>query len=456
MTKFIKIFFVLFLGVVFFESCENQTQLINTSDDASIKRVILIDSTHNLNVIPVDFTIDNEKNTIVNIDSLPYGTKIDSIFLSIDFASTLGYIVDSVSESYTRRYTNKAYDLTKPIKIKNLASDGKTIKEYVLTVNVHKVSTYKHVWTKLTESISSNTGENQTAFVLNDVFYFLYEENNKIKLSISTNGKKWEEKGVVQGLPFGVELGNPIVHNGKVYILFQNHIYETSNVQTWTKKTVKGDGNYNYKSLLMFFKNQFWAITQNKKDGLIRIANSNDAVNWEFAGKRSFDENFPLNSFASTTFKPNLGREKLIVVGGKNRKKIVLNTRWAAENILGTDSLNWVNLDNAQSKFFPITNSSVAYYGSKLLLIGGYNQGNKLLDEEEELKNSVNEGLTWLIPNATINELPVDFGQRANISTFRYKKSLYVVGGIGADGKYRSDVWKVRVNFYDFEDPSKY
>ncbi len=457
MTKLIKIFFVLFLGIVVLASCEDDPKLINTSDNASIRQVILIDSTENMNIIPVDFTIDNEKNTIINIDSLPYGTKVDSVFLRINFASTLGYIInDSISESYTSRFTRDAYDLTKPIKIKNLASNGKTTKEYTLTVNVHKVSTYKHVWTKLTNQILSENSRNQTAFVLNDVFYCLYEANGKIKLSASENGKKWQEKGIVLGLESGIVLGNQIVQNGKVYILSQNNIYETSDAQTWTKKIVKGDDNYNYKSLLMFFKNQFWAIAQNKKDGSIRIANSNDAVNWKFAGKRSFDDNFPLNSFASTTFKPNLGREKLIVVGGKNRNDITLNTRWAAENILGTDSLNWVNLDNAQSKFSPISNSNVAYYGSKLLLVGGYNQGNKLLSEEQELKNSVNEGLTWLLPDENINQLPYDFGQRANISMFTYKKSLYLIGGVGEDGTYKSDVWKVRVNFYDFKDPSKY
>ncbi len=458
MTKFIKILFLFTLGVTLFQACNDTPQMINTSDDASIKRVLLIDSTEKVNVIPADFTIDNENNTIINIDSLPYGTKIDSIFLSIEFASTLGYIInDTISESYTSRFTTRAYDLTKPIKIKNLASNGKTTKEYTMTVNVHKVSTYKHVWTKLTDQISSKTYNNQTAFVLNDAFYFLYQTENKCKFSTSKDGENWSEKGVAQGLPLDISLGNNhIVHNGKVYILSKNQIYTSSNVQTWTKKAITGDSNYDYKSLLMFFKNQFWAIAQHKTDGSIKIANSTDAVNWEFSGKRSFDKIFPLSGFAVTTFKPNLGREKVVVVGGKNSSNKALNTRWAAENILGTDSLNWVNLSNTQSKFSPISNSSVAYYGSKLLLIGGYNNAGILLEEEQELRNSINEGLTWLAPDTEINQLPDGFGQRANISSFIHNNSLYLVGGVGEDKTYKNDIWKIRVNFYDFEDPSKY
>ncbi len=457
MNKLLKISFLLTFGILFFYSCQNENpRVVNPSNDATIKTIILIDTTENFHIIPADFTIDNENNLITNIDSIPYGTKVDSVFLRIQFASTAGYIVNKNSESYEKGRTLKAYDLTKPITITNFASDEKTKKEYTLKVNVHKIKTYEHVWTKLADEITSKANKNQVGFVLNDIFYFLYQTESNIKVSTSQNASEWKNLGVVQGLDLNVLLKNKVIHNGTIYLLSNNQLYQSNDVKNWTKTPINGDANYNYKSFLMFFKNQFWAIAQHKTNGIIKIANSTDGVDWEFAGKMSFNKNFPITDFAVTTFKPHLGREKMIVVGGKNSENKVLNTRWATENILGADSLNWVNLANSQSHFYGISKSTVIYYGSKLLLIGGFDNANELLDEEMELRNSVNEGLTWLPTDKNLNELPLEFGLRADICSFNYKNSLYLIGGVSEDNTYKSDVWKVRVNFYDFEDPSKY
>ncbi len=451
----IKSLLLLFV-VIASQSCETkQPQLLNTSNNASILNVVMIDTLEKPSIIPANFTIDNENNTITNLDSLAYGTKLDSVFLQIRFYSTLGYIVnDTTPEDYTRSYTQNAYNLTKPITIENLASDAKTKKKYTLKVNVHKVKTYQHTWTKLSDKIGDNVAKNQKAFILNDKFYFISQNGSSAELYTSQEGEKWEKKAS-PNLPANVNLSKILVHENVAYVINQNNLYKSTDAINWTKTPMNIDSDYDYKALVVYFKKQFWAIAQHKTNKRVKIANSKDGVNWVFVGKRTFGVDFPISDFTAITFKPNLGREKVLIVGGKNSENITLNTRWAAENILGSDSLNWANLSNTQSKFKQISNVGLAYYGSKLLLVGGRKNSGKLVQEEFQLLNSIDQGLTWTVPDENENKLPKEFKMRSNVSAIVYKNSLYLIGGQD-ENKTLSDVWKVRVNFYDFKDPDKY
>lgn len=457
MTKFFlhtAIFLsVLLLGI----SCGgNQPQVANPSNDASVTYLQLINSDQKATVLSAQFTIDHTKNEIYNVDSLPYATKVDSLYLSIKFASTLGYIMnDTISESYLTPKTTNAYDLTQPVTIKNLATDAKTTKTYTLRVNVHTVKTYQHVWEQINSDIDKRAGDNQKAFLLHDTFCFIYQEAGGYVLYTSMDAKRWQKNSSPTGLPKDIRLSQIFSKGDSALLLHQGSLYTTTDAHTWTSKPVEGDGDYDYVSLLFLFKNEIWALARHKTNSTIKIAHSKDGVKWSVAKDRSFVNDFPDKDFATTTFQPRLGREKLIVVGGRNHAQKTLNSRWSAENILNTNKLNWVNLHNEQSTFLPLSATSVVYYGSKLLLIGGLDAQQKTLQTEKQLQQSIDEGLTWTVPDSTTNVLPKEFVARSATSVILHDNSLYIIGGKGETASL-SDVWKVRVNFYNFKDPSKY
>ena len=244
-----------------------------------------------------------------------------------------------------------------------------------------------------------------------------------------------------------------LLHNG-------NEIYKSSDGVNWTKSVLVADVNYNYKSLLFSFKNKLWAVAQNKTDNTVKIASSTDGVTWTFGEKRVFT-NFPVNDFAVTRFKPALGREKVIVLGGTDAYGRILNTRWSAEDVMGVDSLYWVNLQHKTYTMDMVKQAGIAYYGSKLLLIGGSNMADIIVEDKKQLLQSIDEGLTFAVPDSTQNMMPEAYQYRTNASLIHdtANHALYIIGG-KTNLDPLADVWKIKVNFYGFSDylenPSKY
>jgi hypothetical protein len=121
--------------------------------------------------------------------------------------------------------------------------------------------------------------------------------------------------------------------------------------------------------------------------------------------------------------------------------------------------LNWLNLQNAKSNIVAVSDAAVEYYGSKLMLFSGAT--NTLAVDTTQLRQSMNEGMNWILPDSATNILPDNFKHRTHASVIKDSKdnSLYVIGGKSSTAP-MADVWKIKVNFYSFKDylenPYKY
>lgn len=459
MNRFIRksILPFLFLGFLIAGCTSTPTQVSNPSDDATIKYLYIVANDSSPNASSASFTIENEGETglIYNVDSLPYGTRIDSLYLQITFGSSLGYIInDTISESnyLSTATTQNHIDFTKPVKIKNLATNGSTVKEYNIEVRVHKVETYLHTWTQLTSAITPTATENQKAVLLNDD-QFLYYQNDGATNSLytSADATNWQKQSAPQGLPTNPKLRNLLIFKNKVYLLHNgNELYHSADGKTWEHNTINGDPDYNYTALLFGFKDRLWAVAQHKTNNGVRTAYSNDGINWTFGGKRTFYNNFPVSDFGATNFQPNIGPDKVIVIGGFSASGERLNTLWAAENIQGADSLKWLNLNNTGRNIVEVSHASVENYGNKLLLFSGL-QADTI--PHIQLRHSINEGMQWVTPDTLVNRVPKEYIYRSGTSLVHDTKNrtLYVIGGKSAISPL-SDVWKIKVNFYSFDD----
>ncbi len=463
----------LLILVVIISACKTEPKLVNPSKDARVLGVSILRNDSSPNASLAVFTINQTDSLIFNQDSLPYGTRIDSLYVQFTFGSTNGFIINdtvpeapSVSIHYSSYASNSGMtsrhvDFTKPVKIKNFATDGKTSQSYTIELRVHKVETYLHTWTELQKNVATTASENQKAVLLNGKFYYFFDYGTKNSLYTSTDASNWVSASAINGLPLGAKLRNILVFGDKMMLLHNgNEIYTSTNGTDWTKETLNADTDYNYQALLFTFKDKVWAAAQHKTDNTVRIVSSTDGVNWTFAEKRAFT-NFPVDNFAATRFKPAIGREKVIVIGGKDANGNILSTRWSAENIMGVDTLYWVNLQHKTYRLNPVQDAGIAYYGSKLLLLGGSPGYNEIGDTIVQLRQSIDQGLTWIKPDTLQNRLPANYTFRTNASIIHDEKdkSMYIVGGKSKNGSL-SDVWKVKVNFYNFidyaEDPTKY
>jgi hypothetical protein len=96
-----------------------------------------------------------------------------------------------------------------------------------------------------------------------------------------------------------------------------------------------------------------------------------------------------------------------------------------------------------------------------LLLFGGINEVGNLVEAKKQLRQSVDQGLTWVVPDSTQNLMPNNYVYRSNASIINDSNNftLYIIGG-NSESQPLADIWKIKVNMYSFidyyQDPSKY
>ncbi|MGC3977318.1 MAG: DUF6242 domain-containing protein [Paludibacteraceae bacterium] len=447
--------------IIVFVSCNlNSSDTTNVSDNATITAFYINDNDSSEDASSAVFTITTgyDVDSIYNVDSLPYKTRVDSLIPSITTYSTSGFIINDTLTYYLS--VTKAIDFTKKVKITNVATDGTSKKDYVIDLRVHKVDPYLHIWEKTNSIISSSIFENQKAVFFKNKFYFYTGSEVGNYVYTSSDTRSWSNSNSVTGLPFGVSLqnidtlnttGNPQANT--LYLISNKLLYVSSDGENWSLKAT--DNKYDFIATLCQYQNRLYAVGQEKTTYSYRIISSANGIDWEQTSNE-FAQNFPISGFGVTTFKPKYGSNKIVVVGGYNASGEKLNTRWTTE-----DGYYWVNLQHQKSPLSPIADVALAYYGSKLLLIGGVNKENSILVDTLQLSNSLDEGLTWTVPDTAQNKIPTTFKRRkkASIILKRSEQALFIIGGVGAGiNEPLSDVWKVKVNYYGFkpEEWSKY
>ena len=100
----------------------------------------------------VKFTIDQLTGRIFNIDSLPFGTKIEKVVCKIGFAnsSVIGGVEASPEaypdSTYYLSSLSDSIDFSAPVKFVVHAYDQVTTKVYMAQVNIHQVVPDSMVW----------------------------------------------------------------------------------------------------------------------------------------------------------------------------------------------------------------------------------------------------------------------------------------------------------------------
>ena len=455
--KFIPFKFLLFSSViVLLSSCLGKTDAVVLSSDASFISLTFTANDSIPYLSTAVFTL--EDSTIVNLDSLPFNTRIDSVFPRFTFATTSGSILiyPSGSKKDTVVITGKdTIDFRQPVRLINYASDAKTpSKKYTIKVNVHKVNPESYVWSKVNGDLYPGNATNQKAIVLNEnIFYYLNDGANNITYS-SLNGYTWNTFPV-NNLPANVSLRSMVQFNGKLFVTHGgDKIYTSVNGIDWSINNYVGV-DYSFKSLLFGLKDSIHAITQSKTDQKYHFASSKDGVSWKIQGA-TLDAKFPVSDFDALSFSSRTGKAKAIIIGGLDSNGALLNTRWSTEN-----GLYWVDFSLENRSLDTLAaGASVVAYTNKLLLFGVRNDKSAYV---RHFKQSIDEGLTWQTPDSTFNFLPATLGDRSfqsvvvvddktNPLVVDKANRIFVIGGKTITSVL-SDVWTGKLNKKGFTRP---
>lgn len=418
-------------------SClDKEYTTVETSDNATVLSLTFDENDSIPHLDEAEFIIDNDNNLIYNKDSLPYQTRIDSVFPSFTFVSTAGaaLIVDGDTVYLTG---NDTVDFTvQPVKLINYASDGIHFKEYDIYVNVHQVEPELFVWTQLCEAVYQHEGSSQKALQKDGAFYVLVSSGLKNYLYVSEDASQWQAHAV-EGLPQNMDFRQALVFNGKFYVASEGKLYASDDASVWNETS---HSDYEFVNLLYVFNDELWAVVRNVQTGAITFAGSRDAQIW-MEGV-ALPEKFPISDYAAFTFESRTGKAKAMVMGGITAEGVVCNTRWCTE-----DGSLWVDYSVEQPEFGSLSDAAVVYYADRLLMFGGVDANNQLF--EGPILESYDEGLHWATPDTTLNKLPETFAVRTNQSAFVYGTSIYLFGGRTRTQVF-SDMWKGKLNKMDF------
>jgi hypothetical protein len=432
--------------VILLSSCLGTTTVTTTSSNPRFVSLTFAKNSIIASLDSAKFALNADSITIVNEDSLPYKTRIDSVnptfrFISTSRATLFFNRADYKYKKDSAVITGKdTIDFREPVRVRNFAADGKTYRDYYVKVNVHQVNPELYIWSKIKDQLESGTITNQQAALFNNTFYFYATDGTNLNAFSSANGYDWSSAKTT-GMPTNNPMNPFISFNGKLYTCYSiTQILNSSNGLDWNSADYSTQ-DYNFISLLFAFNQQLWAITQSKSDQTYHFATSVDGTTWVIRG--TIPSNFPIYESAALSFSSRTGKSKVIVLGGYSADGTLLATRWST-----IDGINWLDFNTQNNSLPALAEASVIAYDNNLLLFGGKSADNTPITTP--IKQSIDEGLSWSIPDSTKNYLPVDFQPRYNTSVLVDASSrIFIVGG-QTSSVGLSDVWTGKLNRKSF------
>ncbi len=392
---------------------------------------------------------DYSDSVIVNLDSLPYLTALDSIFATFIFQSTSGsrLIQDLGNGEYDTIYFVSAdtIDFTYPTKVENTSADGSMTVTYQIKVNVHQVDPELYVWNQVNEAIANSPEVNQKGIYFKTQEKFLFYTGTDTETSVYTStdkGATWSSAALID-MPAendaSLKLRYMTEHDGMLFVTDNDgKLYRSADGTTW--QTAFVDNDYVIYNLLFSSEENLWAIMRTSV-GDYRLGVSVDGTAWtdKVALPQYWNDAsrmFPIDDYAALVFKSKVGNPKMMVLGGLNQSGLRNNTTWLSEN-----GSSWEAIDDGALQ--TLQGAALVQYDDKILLFGGMASTGSIVS----LLETENEGISWAVPDTACNVLPEDFTVRAYQSLLldEEDKCFYLIGGRNNVRAF-SDVWHVKLN----------
>lgn len=385
------------------------------------------------------FTIDEAAGKVFNPDSLPFKTPIDRVRPSVQLASTAGSIMFVGQDTVHLTGTDTIDFRVQPVRLRNYASDGVSMKEYDIYVNVHQVEPELYDWRQLLSAVYSHDALSQKVILVDDKFYLFVNNGVGNTLHLSTDARTWEQKDVI-GLPQHMDFRQVVWLANNFYVVADGVLYTSSDGCQWSACKAEG---HTFVSLLFVFNGSMWAVAQEGESTALRFASSTDGNSWQLTSE--VPATFPLADYAALAFTARTGKPKAIVMGGISADGTIRDTRWTTEN--GTE---WIDLSMDKLPFGSLAGASLIHYDDKLLLFGGVDADNQVM--AVQIWQSVDEGMHWTQPNPEYNSFPEAYKARTGQTVCVDKnKFIYIIGG-RTRTEVLSDVWRGKLNRMDFKD----
>ena len=180
------------------------------------------------------FAIDQGTRHIYNVDSLPVGTDISKVVVSIKSDGIGIFIVAEDKDSLWN--DTDSLNFEKPVRFKVMAMSGVYGPIYKAEINVHKQVPDSLQWSHRGSSFD-NTIQAQKAVTLGDYIYVFAQQDNGTAVTSThiNDGKTWTP---LQALPENMQnadYSSVMAWGNQLYILADNDLYCSSDGKSWSK-----------------------------------------------------------------------------------------------------------------------------------------------------------------------------------------------------------------------------
>lgn len=395
------------------------------------------------------FIIDQINNTIYTKDSLPVGSDISKMPITISSAGAYAtrLVKDSNGNEVDTVWTSTdSLNLNNPVRLKIYASDETTTRIYTLTVKVHKVDPDSLVWNKISNSFSGGkVTELQRSIVLGENIITYAKTANGIKAYVTDytdiNRSSVENDIKIASTPDieSVYSYNNIAYitseDGKIFFSYDginwNEYESDGNVKAIVGKITVKENNNNTERLIV--------ITEGLEGKMFRAIQNGK---W-LTEQAEVPDGFPVNNFCGFENKLTTNsRYRLNIMGREDENNAINDTLSFAW--FTNDGLNWTKMLGASVYNLPkMTNPTYLYYNNQTIAFG---TGPK--EKFNNLYSSVEYGLVWN-KNTRKVMLPYDFEGRESYSA-TVTPDNYIWIFWSKTGSTNDEVWRGRINELGF------
>lgn len=390
---------------VYSYSTSEQTTLVTSfalQADANV--LTSLDSVH--------FTVDYDKGLIYNADSLPVGTDITALKVTVNFLNSVSsatFTITGATEQAdtTIEYTSsmtKSIDFTGKTVLKVTSSDKEHSKEYDVKVLVHKQNPDSMIWSKSWRRNLPgyrNSAIGHKAVEQGDIYRIMvYNGVECIMWSASAiNQENWENHWV--SLPFTPRVPTLTATADALYILADDGMLYTSPDGTeWTSCGVTwysllGSYDGHVLGIMKDADGQYYHDEYPRSDGF-----SVSVV----------EEDFPVSNTSDLIEADNTWTlsQQAMLLGGVDRQGRMLGNVW------GYDGTTWGKINSIHSQVLPaIADATLFSYYTYRTLSGvrryarqqtWFVMGGKLADGtlNDKVYLSRNQGVTWVVGDSTM------------------------------------------------------
>ncbi len=420
--KLKSILLSLFAVLLLMTACGNQTE---DSDNAKLSKFYLFnDSIAGLDDIV--FTVDNVEGLIYNKDSADFGMRVDSAFPYIVAYEALEEILIDDSIVYNLKDTF-FYDFTNPVKIRTLAKDGKSEKEYTVKVIVHQVNPDTFLWEGANSQIYTDVVDQENAIVFLDKLYLYTRTATGVVCHTSENASKWE-RTVTTGLPITADVYRIVAGANAMYYSDGLKLYSSEDGTIWNEMaTATG-----VKHLLFAMRGKVYAQKGEMPGATLVAYPEVNGSAWEDI--TTLPVEFPQTGMTVCVASAPNKNERVFVLGGRDSDGKLLKSLWSSDN-----GSYWADLTIGKEPFTPREYVGMTQYAGGIFIFGGKDEDG--ICEDRQLF-SADHGLTWTEVDAMamVPDLCVDrYASSLLSNSFGY---IYIIGGRAEDGEFIKNAWR--------------